>query len=117
MTFALLIGVADRQAPATQVNPDIRKEKWTEEEDSKLVDLVNTHGNCWAEIARGMAVSASNVFFRSSSDPDIHSMPLSCLWPATCTCSSGSNSAAEPTRFCQRVLQRLFQATRCILNK
>jgi Myb-like DNA-binding domain len=39
-----------------QVNPDIRKEKWTEHEDNKLIELVNTHGSCWAEIARGMAV-------------------------------------------------------------
>jgi Myb-like DNA-binding domain len=39
-----------------QVNPDIRKEKWTEQEDNNLIQLVNMHGSCWAEIARGMAV-------------------------------------------------------------
>ena len=49
-----------------QVNPEIRKEKWTEDEDNKLIELVNTHGSCWAEIARGMAVGLACVDFEQS---------------------------------------------------
>ncbi len=43
-----------------QVNPDIRKEKWTEDEDVQLIELVGVHGSCWAEISRGMAVRSSS---------------------------------------------------------
>ena len=39
-------------ACAAQVNPNIKKEKWTEEEDEALVALVAEHGNAWADIAR-----------------------------------------------------------------
>jgi myb proto-oncogene protein len=36
-----------------QVNPNIRRDKWTEEEDAKLIELVKTFGvGRWAEIAR-----------------------------------------------------------------
>jgi myb proto-oncogene protein len=39
-----------------QVNPNIRRDKWTREEDARLVDLVNTLGvGKWAEVARQMA--------------------------------------------------------------
>ncbi|KAI3424394.1 hypothetical protein D9Q98_009947 [Chlorella vulgaris] len=35
-----------------RVNPDISREKWSYEEDSRLAGLVERHGNSWAEIAR-----------------------------------------------------------------
>lgn len=35
-----------------QVNPNIRKEKWTASEDRQLASLVAEHGNRWADIAR-----------------------------------------------------------------
>ncbi|KAK9797749.1 hypothetical protein WJX73_005770 [Symbiochloris irregularis] len=35
-----------------KVNPNIRKEKWTEDEDRRLLRLVKQFGNCWAEISR-----------------------------------------------------------------
>ncbi|KAK9908792.1 hypothetical protein WJX75_003000 [Coccomyxa subellipsoidea] len=35
-----------------KVNPNIKKEKWTEEEDDRLLELVRVHGNAWAEISR-----------------------------------------------------------------
>ena len=35
-----------------QVNPNIRKEKWTEDEDRRLLKLVKQYGNAWAEISR-----------------------------------------------------------------
>lgn len=36
-----------------QVNPNIRRDKWTAEEDAKLIELVKTFGvGRWAEIAR-----------------------------------------------------------------
>jgi myb proto-oncogene protein len=34
------------------VNPNIKKEKWTAEEDAQLLDLVGRFGNAWAEISR-----------------------------------------------------------------
>lgn len=34
------------------MNPNIKKEKWTEEEDERLLELVGLHGNAWAEISR-----------------------------------------------------------------
>ncbi|CAG9465043.1 unnamed protein product [Pedinophyceae sp. YPF-701] len=37
-----------------KVNPNIKKDKWTPEEDSQLVELVTKFGNRWAEIARHM---------------------------------------------------------------
>ena len=35
-----------------RVNPNISREKWTEEEDQRLEELVKEHGHSWAEIAR-----------------------------------------------------------------
>ena len=35
-----------------QVNPNIRKEKWSEDEDRRLLKLVKQYGNAWAEISR-----------------------------------------------------------------
>ena len=35
-----------------KVNPNIKKEKWSVEEDALLTQLVAEHGNRWAEIAR-----------------------------------------------------------------
>lgn len=37
---------------SVQVNPHIRKEKWTPEEDRSLAALVALHGNKWADIAK-----------------------------------------------------------------
>ena len=37
---------------AAQVNPNIRKEKWSEDEDRRLLKLVKQYGNAWAEISR-----------------------------------------------------------------
>ena len=37
---------------AMQVNPNIRKEKWTEQEDRLLASLYREHGCAWAEISR-----------------------------------------------------------------
>ena len=35
-----------------RVNPNISREKWSDEEDRKLAALVETYGNSWAEISR-----------------------------------------------------------------
>eukprot|EP00884_Botryococcus_braunii_P013629 jgi/Botrbrau1/22267/Bobra.0138s0027.1 len=37
-----------------KVNPNIRKEKWTDDEDRQLMRLFKTYGNAWAEISRCM---------------------------------------------------------------
>jgi myb proto-oncogene protein len=42
-----------------RVNPDIKKEKWSAEEDRLLMRLVHQHGSAWAEIARGMQARTS----------------------------------------------------------
>ena len=34
------------------MNPNIKKDKWSPEEDAKLTDLVEQYGNRWADIAR-----------------------------------------------------------------
>ena len=39
-----------------RVNPNIRREKWTPEEDRLLMRLVHQHGSAWAEISRGLEV-------------------------------------------------------------
>jgi Myb-like DNA-binding domain len=39
-----------------KVNPTIRKDKWTPEEDAQLVSLYEVYGNTWAEIARHLDV-------------------------------------------------------------
>jgi hypothetical protein len=35
-----------------QLNPDIRKDPWTEEEDEIIVRLHKVHGNRWADLAK-----------------------------------------------------------------
>ena len=37
-----------------RVNPEIKKEKWSKEEDEALTRLVNQYGNSWAKIARNI---------------------------------------------------------------
>ncbi|KAK9867210.1 hypothetical protein WJX84_001208 [Apatococcus fuscideae] len=37
-----------------KVNPHIKKEKWTDDEDDRLAMLVRQYGSAWAEIARRM---------------------------------------------------------------
>jgi hypothetical protein len=44
-----------------QVNPDIRKEKWSAEEDRHLAALVAEHGNRWADIAKKCVSSSYNL--------------------------------------------------------
>jgi hypothetical protein len=44
----------ERRRAAAQVNPNIRKDKWTEVEDRALMRLVKTYGCAWAEISRLM---------------------------------------------------------------
>ena len=46
------VDLADSGGCGAQVNPNIKKEKWTEEEDDRLLELVRVHGNAWAEISR-----------------------------------------------------------------
>jgi hypothetical protein len=34
------------------LNPDIKKNRWSEEEDNKILQLHQTYGNKWSEIAK-----------------------------------------------------------------
>ena len=42
-----------------QVNPNIKKEKWSPAEDERLLVLYEEHGGSWAQISRHLEVSAS----------------------------------------------------------
>ncbi len=44
-----------------QVNPNIRKDKWTPEEDDQLRALVKEYGSSWAEISRNIEVRAKTL--------------------------------------------------------
>ena len=44
-----------------QVNPNIRKDKWTAEEDDQLRALVKEYGSSWAEISRNIEVRAETL--------------------------------------------------------
>ena len=42
-----------------QVNPNIKKEKWSPAEDARLLVLYEEHGGSWAQISRHLEVSYS----------------------------------------------------------
>ena len=44
-----------------QVNPNIRKDKWTPEEDDQLRALVKEYGSSWAEISRNIEVGSMKL--------------------------------------------------------
>ncbi len=44
-----------RQHYTQTLNPTIKQEKWTQEEDEQLKNLVDQHGDQWAEIAKEMS--------------------------------------------------------------
>eukprot|EP00891_Asterochloris_glomerata_P009442 jgi/Astpho2/9442/Aster-01702 len=44
-----------------KVNPNIRKDKWTAEEDDQLRALVKEYGSSWAEISRNIEVRAETL--------------------------------------------------------
>jgi hypothetical protein len=73
-------------ARCVQVNPSIKKEKWTEDEDGRLAALVGEHGNAWAEIARRMAGRTDQQCmgrWRRHLDPAIRRD----AWAARCACA------------------------------
>jgi hypothetical protein len=71
-------------AALLQVNPNIRRDKWTAEEDAKLIELVKTFGvGRWAEIARncdGRTDQQCMGRWRRHLDPSIKRVS-SCGWP------------------------------------
>ena len=69
-----------------RVNPDIKKEKWSAEEDRTLLRLVHQHGSAWAEISRGLEARACPV-----------SPPLSRFTASTCT-NAWQAAFSVPTR-------------------
>jgi hypothetical protein len=46
------IGKQCRERWHNHLNPDIKKNRWTEEEDIKILELHQKYGNRWSEIAR-----------------------------------------------------------------
>ncbi|GAB4846769.1 hypothetical protein Ancab_025778 [Ancistrocladus abbreviatus] len=49
-----------RERWSNHLQPNIKKEAWTEEEEQTLIKLHKKHGNKWAEIAREMPGRAEN---------------------------------------------------------
>ena len=58
----LSVNAQDTLCATMQVNPDIRKEKWSAEEDRLLASLVAEHGNRWADIAKQCALRTPNCW-------------------------------------------------------
>jgi hypothetical protein len=46
------IGKQCRERWHNHLNPDIKKEKWTDEEDQLIIEAHKKYGNRWAEIAK-----------------------------------------------------------------
>jgi Myb-like DNA-binding domain len=47
------------------LNPEIRKDAWTAEEESQLINAHRLHGNKWAEIAKLMPGRFALSYYRS----------------------------------------------------
>ena len=45
------------QRCSMQVNPNIKKEKWSPAEDDRLLVLYEEHGGSWAQISRHLEVT------------------------------------------------------------
>mmetsp|Transcript_11445 Transcript_11445/g.41879 ORF Transcript_11445/g.41879 Transcript_11445/m.41879 type:complete len:627 (-) Transcript_11445:2397-4277(-) len=54
------IGKQCRERWHNHLNPDIRRDAWTEEEDGILIEAHRTYGNKWAEIAKVVAGRTDN---------------------------------------------------------
>ncbi len=69
-----------------QVNPNIRRDKWSDEEDAQLMDLVKTFGiGKWAEIARHMVGRTDQQCmgrWRRHLDPSIRRVSFDLGWAA-----------------------------------
>lgn len=46
------IGKQCRERWHNHLNPDIKKNKWTEEEDNRIIEAHKQYGNKWSEIAK-----------------------------------------------------------------
>ncbi len=100
-----------RRRRGAQVNPNIRKEKWTEVEDRALMRLVKTYGCAWAEISRlmdGRTDQQCMGRWRRHLDPAIRrdawtaredgtlQARFSHLSPDACFCQAPARRAAVP---------------------
>lgn len=74
---------------APQVNPDIKKDKWTISEDTKLTKLVTVHGSAWAEIARQCVLVPV-----STSAAVTNSKPTACLDALTSSAWGGGSATS-----------------------
>ncbi len=59
VTNAKVTWLVKLNAHSLQVNPNIKKEKWSPAEDERLLVLYEEHGGSWAQISRHLEVSYS----------------------------------------------------------
>ncbi len=59
VTNAKMTWLVNLNAHPLQVNPNIKKEKWSPAEDERLLVLYEEHGGSWAQISRHLEVSYS----------------------------------------------------------
>lgn len=82
-----------------QVNPNIRRDKWTADEDAKLIELVKTFGvGRWAEIARncdGRTDQQCMGRWRRHLDPSIRRVSRRPLAPQGCSTASEQADARD----------------------
>jgi hypothetical protein len=107
-----------RERWVNYLNPKIRNEPWTEEEDRLLVEKINELGHCWASIGHhfnGRSESDvknrwySHLRCRSVSDPDSGCLSLVTgqrVGPATPERKKRPRSKASPQESALRLLKR-----------
>jgi hypothetical protein len=107
-----------RERWVNYLNPKIRNEPWTEEQDRLLIEKINELGHCWASISHhfnGRSESDvknrwySHLRYRSATDPDSGRLSLVVgqrLGPASLERKKRARSKTSPQESALRMLER-----------